>query len=388
MRWQYWAILFLFIGLNVSARAAEQEVRLDQQKEIKDLQTTTLYLDSFQITKIKSIQFEITIDHQYIGDLTVELVSPNKRKLALHSREGGSRKYLNISATTNDLLAELIDTSAVGTWTLIIKDHAKQDEGKLTSLHLRIEGDLATSDGDSEETIPEVEDPITPPVVTGSCEERWGAIISQRPMEPRYTGLINLCGERFKAALKGLISTNRDLGYTGARQVMFSSIDNVDGVVCSVYTPDCIETRGIPSSNRMNCEHTWPQSKGATGIAKSDLHHLYPVDSKRNSIRGNYPFCEVVSVTSGDEHSALGQSASGTKCFEPPQVHKGNVARSMFYFAVRYGHTIDQEQLRFFNQWNAEDPVDSLEQQRTEAIESVQGNRNPFVDHPEFASLL
>ena len=60
----------------------------------------------------------------------------------------------------------------------------------------------------------------------------------------------------------------------------------------------------------------------------------------------------------------------------------------MFYFAIRYGHTIDTEQATFFREWNDIDPVDSAELLRTGAIEEVQGNRNPFVDHPEFIALL
>ena len=48
----------------------------------------------------------------------------------------------------------------------------------------------------------------------------------------------------------------------------------------------------------MNTEHTWPQSKGATGAAKSDLHHLFPTDSKANSIRGNHPFGIVTGAVS------------------------------------------------------------------------------------------
>src|SRR5690606_18193538 len=52
----------------------------------------------------------------------------------------------------------------------------------------------------------------------------------------------------------------------------------------------------IPNSNHVNTEHTWPQSKflqAPKGFMKTDIHHLYPTDSKANSIRGNHPFGEV-----------------------------------------------------------------------------------------------
>lgn len=388
MRWQYWAILFSLLGLSLSSEAMEQDVIVNQAKEINDLSTTTIPLDSFTISKIKSIQLEVKIDHSYIGDLTVMLQSPTGDRISLHQKEGGGKDHLDIQATSDDLLAQFVGQSAKGQWQLIVSDSAKYDEGKVSSIYMLIDGEIEGQDIDPP-SVPTEPDVTTPPVVvSGSCKEKWAIIAEHHPVETRYLSLINHCGDNLKAALKRIISTNRDLGYTGARQVMFSSIDNVGGTVCSVYTDDCIETHGIPSSNVMNCEHTWPQSKGATGIAKSDLHHLYPVDSKRNSIRGNYPFCEVASVTSGDDQSALGSSRDGTKCFEPPQYHKGNVARSMFYFAVRYGHTIDSEQASYFRQWNDQDPVDAAELARTGAIEEVQGNRNPFVDHPEFISLL
>lgn len=390
MRWQYWAILFFLVGFNLSAKAVEQQAELNQARAINDLSTTTILFDSFAIQKISAIQLEIKIDHSYIGDLSVSLISPSGEEVSLHQQAGASKKFLQIVATTDDLLASLKEQSSLGTWKVLVTDHAKYDQGQVSSITLAIKGDIETvpvpaegDEGDDSEPI----DP-QPPVLSGSCEQKWGELTRRRPLEPQYLSLINRCGEQLRAELKRIVSTNRDLGYTGARQVMFSSLDNVDGVVCSVYTSDCIETKGIPSSNKMNCEHTWPQSKGATGIAKSDLHHLYPVESKRNSLRGNYPFCEVVSVTSGDDLSVLGQSARGTKCFEPPQNHKGNVARSMFYFAIRYGHTIDTEQATFFREWNDIDPVDSAELLRTGAIEEVQGNRNPFVDHPEFIALL
>jgi len=127
---------------------------------------------------------------------------------------------------------------------------------------------------------------------------------------------------------------------------------------------------------------------GATGKAKSDLYHLYPVKSNLNSKRNNFPFCEVSEVLWADYGSSFGRSYSDTTCFEPPNWHKGELARSMFYFAVRYSRPIDPEQEAFFRKWNRDYPVSNKEHYRNEDIFGFQGNRNPFVQYPEFVKLI
>lgn len=153
--------------------------------------------------------------------------------------------------------------------------------------------------------------------------------------------------------------------------------------------------RVIPDGNILNTEHTWPQSR-FTGrfdvrMQKSDLHHLYPADNAMNSARGNNPFGEVVrdSKILKCRVSRTGKSASGSEeVFEPPQDHKGNVARALFYFSVRYELPIDEKQEAVLRKWNKEDPVDEEEVRRNDFIQSVQGNRNPFIDYPELADRI
>jgi endonuclease I len=74
--------------------------------------------------------------------------------------------------------------------------------------------------------------------------------------------------------------------------------------------------------------------------------------------------------------------------FEPPTVHKGRVARALFYFSVRYDIPLDPEEEAYLKKWNAEQPVDQEEITRNEEIYKAQGNRNPFIDYPELASLI
>tara|TARA_R110000868_G_scaffold64597_2_gene194051 strand:- start:23782 stop:24483 length:702 start_codon:yes stop_codon:yes gene_type:complete len=187
-----------------------------------------------------------------------------------------------------------------------------------------------------------------------------------------------------KDELRRLMSRGqRSMGYKQAKIAMFSKIDNEDGEVCGVYSQYfCVRTKGIPNNSTMNTEHTWPQSKGAVGIAKSDLHHLYPTKSSINSTRSNYPFCNVSRVKWENEASKMGYDSRGTQCFEVPDFHKGNVARAMFYFSVRYNHGISSDEERVLRQWNNLDPVDSDEIKRQKAIENHQNNTNVFVIDP------
>jgi len=144
-----------------------------------------------------------------------------------------------------------------------------------------------------------------------------------------------------------------------------------------------------PDHTVMNIEHTWPQSRFSRrfpkNIQKSDLHHLYPTDSKQNGQRGSHLFAEVSYETrspicSGNKIG--GTNESGGTFFEPAEVHKGNVARAIFYFSIRYQISIPEVSEKYLRHWHEEDPVDHDERQRHEAIARIQGNRNPFIDDP------
>lgn len=151
----------------------------------------------------------------------------------------------------------------------------------------------------------------------------------------------------------------------------------------------------VPDNTVINVEHTWPQSK-FTGkfpqeTQKSDLHHLYPTDSQLNGIRSSYPFGEV---DKDSETLKCGQSRFGINSvargpvFEPPDAHKGHVARALFYFALRYDMTLDPVQEAALRAWHQQFPVDAEELHRNDEIYKVQGNRNPFIDHPELISSI
>lgn len=150
-----------------------------------------------------------------------------------------------------------------------------------------------------------------------------------------------------------------------------------------------------PNHTVINVEHTWPQSRFNRDMdpsaQKSDLHHLFPTDSQMNSSRGNLEFAEVDIST----HNLRCPGAkvgfvkgSHREYFEPPDSHKGNVARALFYFSIRYRMPISGTEEAFLKKWNEEDPVDPEEATRNEQIQKIQGNRNPFIDFPDLARKI
>jgi deoxyribonuclease I len=213
--------------------------------------------------------------------------------------------------------------------------------------------------------------------------------------------LVENCGDQRKGRCYG----HRTLSYNAARKILFGVIhleeDSSGHYIKDVYCQKkftSVETRLgpniIPDHSKINCEHTWPQSKFnplfSKGQQKTDLHHLYPADSKANSVRGNYEFSFVDGKAQrGCESSYLGRQQKGRNTFfEPPNSHKGNVARSIFYFAVRYKMPISDIQEDALRQWHEQDPIDEEEMERNETIHLVQGNRNPFIDFPEIVDQI
>lgn len=182
----------------------------------------------------------------------------------------------------------------------------------------------------------------------------------------------------------------------------------IDEVYCSTpygqaHLGNSVGPGKEPSAMLINVEHTvaqsWFKSRSYFNIGRADLHHLYPTDSRANSMRGNFMFGEVGKVKNApkcfdeDENeiateSKLGSGAGSALVFEPPTKHKGNIARAIFYFAVRYDFPVPSALEATLRRWNKLDPVDQAELQRNDAIEKVQGNRNPFIDHPEYADQI
>ncbi len=229
------------------------------------------------------------------------------------------------------------------------------------------------------------------------------------PLTGQTTLFPNVYGEDLKSKLIQDYKPGSVFSYGTARDSLYARIDNKSGTLTCVYSGYSISVPYGSSNPRdytnganpiINAEHTWPQSKGASGNAKSDLHHLFPTNANPNSGRGSLPFDDIdddetdrwflgVNYTTGipssqiDNYSELDLNNR----FEVPENHKGNVARAMFYFYTMYKVQADSEDPNFFNtqkdilrKWNMMDPVDEEEIIRTNHIARYQDDKaNPFV---------
>lgn len=160
-----------------------------------------------------------------------------------------------------------------------------------------------------------------------------------------------------------------------------------------------------------NREHLIPQSSfGSRSPMQSDIHHVVPSDGRVNGYRGSYPFGNVNTPSwtslNGSKRGTSAMSGYNGTVFEPIDEFKGDIARAVLYFAVRYEDTIDgYTSFDMFNGTNDEvfypwaiavlldwhtnvDPVDQRERNRNVAAYAFQNNANPFVDHPEYASMI
>ncbi|MBZ9593822.1 endonuclease [Streptomyces erythrochromogenes] len=148
----------------------------------------------------------------------------------------------------------------------------------------------------------------------------------------------------------------------------------------------------LEASLPFNCEHVVPQSWFAKKEPmRGDLHHLFACESTCNSFRGNIPYFDFPDFDEAVRHDC-GRRDPGK--FEPSE-GKGPVARATLYFLLRYPGRIGDEArelqrsgLEMLLNWHRDHPVDVYEQHRNAAIAEMQGNRNPLIDHPEWAEEI
>lgn len=202
-----------------------------------------------------------------------------------------------------------------------------------------------------------------------------------------------------------------------------------DQYILDIYRNRCYAKPGQRSGgtgpNFYNREHTWPKSLGfggdpsASKPPSTDFHMLHLSASDYNSTRSNKPFdncnsgCTKLSTDvnngTGGTSDANSNFSSGS-VFEVWDGMKGNMARAVMYMAIRYeggshpngaiepdleltnnlnlvnGSSPYMGKLDTLLQWHAFDPVIGRELDRNEVVYEYQGNRNPFVDHPEWAT--
>ncbi|NEM96471.1 Ig-like domain-containing protein [Pontibacter burrus] len=225
----------------------------------------------------------------------------------------------------------------------------------------------------------------------------------------------NLSGEELKSWLRTNWYDGKRvvLDYSTARGKMYNYVDNYNSKVTCVYSGYEVskpysETNTSTDAGVINCEHTVPQSWFDEAVRmRSDIHHLFPTVTQWNSDRGSDPFAEIpdnqttkwmrglnsqssIPTSNIDEYS---EDAPGR--FEPREDHKGNLARSVFYFYTMHaGQRFDAGKnvisavadINTLYQWHLQDPVDDRERERNRRTEVAQGNRNPYIDYPELVA--
>ena len=135
----------------------------------------------------------------------------------------------------------------------------------------------------------------------------------------------------------------------------------------------------------------WPNGSNGKELPEyNDIHHLFPADqANANGKRSNYPFGEVVTPTfvSPTGMGKLGLDSAGHTVWEPRDAHKGDLARALFYMSVAYNGVNGknwsipaQQNQEVLKKWHFQDPPDAWEIARHEYVNSIQRNRNPFID--------
>ncbi|MEI2362193.1 endonuclease [Priestia megaterium] len=228
------------------------------------------------------------------------------------------------------------------------------------------------------------------------------------PVEDYYRTAAGKTGNTLKTELHNIIDHHTELSYSAVWEALKKTDEdpaNINNVILLYTGRSQAKSTNGGGVDDWNREHVWAKSHGDFGTAMgpgTDLHHLRPTDVSVNSTRGNLDF-----DNGGTEHSEALGNYFDSDSWEPRDEVKGDVARMLFYMAVRYeGDVSDEPDLELNNtvnngtapyhgklsvllQWNAQDPVDDRERRRNDIIYSdYQHNRNPFIDHPEWVNEI
>ncbi|MBC7557402.1 MAG: endonuclease [Chryseobacterium sp.] len=254
-----------------------------------------------------------------------------------------------------------------------------------------------------------------------------------------YDSASGLSGYQLKSALHNIISSKIISYNYGDVGTFYSQTDadkyyENDNTVLDLYSenptgPDAYEynfTQNIGSANAeglgWNKEHMMPQSTFYSNYPMdSDLNFIIPADARINQLRSNYPYgvggtTVYHAFTNGSKicNNATPNAIYKGRVYEPIDEFKGDVARSILYFAVRYEGKLgtfkiitntdpakdqspldgteeqayDQSFIALMQAWSAKDPVSQREIDRNNVIYGIQKNRNPFIDHAEWVNLI
>ncbi|OQX99174.1 MAG: hypothetical protein B6I20_10235 [Bacteroidetes bacterium 4572_117] len=240
-------------------------------------------------------------------------------------------------------------------------------------------------------------------------------LIAQIP-EGYYSTTDGLTGEALKTALYNIIKNHVEFPYTSSGTDVWDILKETDKDtvnpenVILLYTGWTMDAAlEYNNENGWSREHVWAKSHGDFGTEKgagTDVHAIRPSDITVNSARSNHDFSAGGNIYIDADGTTGCRRTSNS--WEPRDVVKGDVARMIFYMATRYegeGEEPDLEIVDYVNssqnkepihgkfsdlyEWHLKDTVSSWEQNRNDIIYyQYQGNRNPFIDHPEFVEKI
>lgn len=235
-----------------------------------------------------------------------------------------------------------------------------------------------------------------------------------------YSSCDNTSGAELKSCLHNLIDDHNFFPYTDNDSTDVWDIlkktdadpHNPENVILVYSGISTNAAQEYNDGNGWEREHVWSASHGdfkRVKVPGTDVHHLKPVHAYFNRSQGKYARdfdeCTQPVLLNGSGYDCYRED----QAFEPRDMVKGDVARMIFYMAVRYegddgypdlelvdkiGSSNYPENLPKYGKlstllkWHQEDPVDNFERNRNEIIYSYQGNRNPFIDHPEYVQLI
>lgn len=242
-----------------------------------------------------------------------------------------------------------------------------------------------------------------------------GNIVTPSTMQPSgYYSNVILKNEDFVNQLTSTISNHTSFPYSDYTQNILVPFEMRD-TLNHQYTVTCVYSGenvifDLPfdwSETGFSREHSYCHSWMPTNPANNpekpeyqDLHHLFPVVFKNvNETRSNYPLGEVKQIVTSYNESKFGYNNEGELVFEPRDQHKGDASRAIFYMCTVYQSANENWSLKpvisssipygqdqdILKKWNLIDPPSNWEIARNDYIASIQGNRNPFIDHPEYA---
>jgi len=212
--------------------------------------------------------------------------------------------------------------------------------------------------------------------------------------------------------------TDTDAFYENDNTVLDMYSENPSGTDPYNYSHGSRKCGNYNSENDCyNREHIFPQGFfNSRTPMRTDVHHVVPSDGSVNGRRSNYPFGEISNPT----HTSQNGSKVGVNTFEsvskivfePLDEFKGDIARMLFYFATRYEDEVTSNEwdnpnssesnplngtnnqvyeswyIRLLYKWHINDPVNQREIVRNNESYNFQGNRNPFIDNPEYVSEI